>query len=701
VARTHRLPNEYRRRLAGAAALFLAILSATPGLAQRQRARDLGIPFEGRPGSWNAITDVPGVEVGQTTLVEGEGPLVVGEGPVRTGVTAIFPLGRTATEGVAAGWFSFNGAGEMTGTEALAEFGALFGPILLTNTLSVGSVQSAVVEWNRRHIEDPVALYARSLPVVAETWDGFLNDIYGQHVTREDVLRALDNARDGPVEEGNVGGGTGMRTFELKGGIGTSSRVVSTRQGQFTLGVFVQSNFGRRHQMRIAGVSVGDQLTGWMPESPAAKPDNGAIVPGGNSIVVVVATDAPLLAGQLDRVARRVALGLGRSGSIGMDGSGDIFLAFSTANRLKPEEVRSAQLETITDVNPLFEATVQATEEAIVNAMTAAETMTGIDGNVVHALPRERLQEVLRRYNRLREPAQSLAELLDEVHKEEFLLPYAPEKKIFVTEYYTLRSLLRQPGRAAIFLTAFEYRGNFWDIPIDDRNGPSMAARRGFFAYTTDYLGIGESYRPGDGRKVNYLTNAEAVSTLIDFVRRARKVDRVDLIGEGHGCEVAGALAADAERIRSVVLSTWYYKELGTVTKIMTPEFKAFLESQPRGYWVPNVMALTLSHVEDQEIRNYVFASQKDLEVPTGPFLQLFGESALASSVKAARVPALILHPEFGGWPAPGDMKNLERDWGGGATLVALPNSYHASRLEDAQISQRYFQELFDFVDPR
>ena len=381
--------------LACATFLGASILPTATHAQNKVRARDLGIPFDGTPGTFNTITDVAGVEVGHATLIRGKGPLNVGQGPVRTGVTAVFPLGKSATEGVTGGWFAFNGVGEMTGTIFLSELGELYGPLMITNTLSVGAVQAAVIEWNRQHIKEPDALYARALPIVAETWDGFLNDIFGQHVTRDDVFQALDSAASGPVKEGNVGGGTGMRTYEFKGGIGTSSRIVTNEQGQFTLGVLVQSNYGRRPQLRIAGVPVGKEIPDLLPEQGAAEKLEG------NSIIVIIATDAPLLPVQLDRVARRPALALGRNGSIGMNGSGDIFIAFSTGNRLKFGATKMRQLQMVTDLNPLFEATVQATEEAIVNALVAGETMEGINGNVVHAIPHDRLQKVLKKYNRL------------------------------------------------------------------------------------------------------------------------------------------------------------------------------------------------------------------------------------------------------------------------------------------------------------
>lgn len=381
------------------AALLLAALLTTPAFCSETtppRARDLGIPLAGTAGPLNAITDIAGVEVGHATLIRGEGPLVVGQGPVRTGVTVVFPLGKSAMAGVAAAHFTFNGDGEMTGSRFVDEFGELHGPIALTNTLSVGSVHSAIIEWNRRHVTLEDELYARGLPLVAETWDGFVNDIYGQHVHAEDVFHALDSATGGPVPEGNVGGGTGMRTFEFSGGIGTASRQVETEFGRFTLGVLVQSNFGVRAELRMAGVPVGAEITDLLPQTAAVKK------PEGNSIVAIIATDAPLIPTQLKRLARRATLALGRVGSNGHSGSGDIFLAFSTANRMTAywgKEVN--HLSMLPDMDPLFEATVQATEEAIINALVAGRTMTGVDGNTIYALPHERVQHILRQYNRL------------------------------------------------------------------------------------------------------------------------------------------------------------------------------------------------------------------------------------------------------------------------------------------------------------
>ena len=388
------------------AAIFLLAIacaaSAGPALAQtppKPRARDLGVPFDGTPGPLNAITDVAGVEVGHTTLISGEGKLVVGQGPVRTGVTAILPRGKNGDNNVFAGWFSLNGNGEMTGTTWVEESGILEGPVMITNTHSVGVVRDAVIAW-RVHRGAPEAdEYWWSLPVVAETYDGFLNDVNGFHVHPEHVFAALDSAHAGPVEEGSVGGGTGMVCNEFKGGIGTSSRVLAAAQGGYTVGVLVQCNFGRRASLRIAGVPVGKEI----PDKPAyagAFPEN--VIERG-SIIIVVATNAPLLPHQLKRLARRTTLSLGRLGSISSDGSGDIFIAFSTANPgvESPRGVTQVGMLANGAMDPLFAATVQATEEAIVNAMVAADTMTGRDGHTAIALPHDRLREVLKKYNRL------------------------------------------------------------------------------------------------------------------------------------------------------------------------------------------------------------------------------------------------------------------------------------------------------------
>jgi D-aminopeptidase len=373
--------------------LLITIALATRSTAQSgPRARDLGVPFDGTPGPFNAITDVKGVEVGQTTLISGSGPLKVGVGPVRTGVTAVLPRGKDSLDSVFAGWFTLNGNGEMTGTTWVEDSGFLDGPVMITNTHSVGVVRDAVIAWRIKHAPPDEEGYSWSLPVVAETWDGDLNDANGFHVKPEHVFHAMDTARSGPVDEGSVGGGTGMICNEFKGGIGTSSRVLNAKYGGYTVGVLVQCNYGVRSQLRIAGVPVGREI----PDKATRDEDIG-------SIIVVVATDAPLLPNQLKRVARRVSLGLGRNGSFSGDGSGDIFIAFSTAN---PGVSGMKGLHQITmlpnqQLNPIFLATVQATEEAVVNAMVAAKTMKGINDYEVIGLPHDRLREVLKKYNRL------------------------------------------------------------------------------------------------------------------------------------------------------------------------------------------------------------------------------------------------------------------------------------------------------------
>jgi L-aminopeptidase/D-esterase-like protein len=388
--------------------VFLVCLGFVPLLAFAQqssqvkpRARDLGVPFDGAPGTFNAITDVPGVLVGHTTLITGEGKLVVGKGPVRTGVTAILPRGKDSmTDAVFAGWFSQNGNGEMTGTTWVEESGFLEGPVMITNTHSVGVVRDAVVQWRVNHSQPDPTGYWWSLPVVAETWDGWLNDINGFHVKPSDVFHAIDSAHSGRVEEGNVGGGTGMICNEFKGGIGTSSRVVKVDGADYTVGVLVQCNYGRRTNLRIAGVPVGKEI----PQDPAyaSAPFDEA---ERGSIIIVVATDAPLLPTQLKRLAHRATLGLGRDGSISGNGSGDIFIAFSTANPGAEKTGKVLELKMIPndDLDPIFGATVEATEEAIVNAMVAAETMTGIENHRVIALPHDELRAVLKKYNRLAE----------------------------------------------------------------------------------------------------------------------------------------------------------------------------------------------------------------------------------------------------------------------------------------------------------
>ncbi len=381
----------------------LCCVLAVPFLAQAQektkpRARDLGVPFDGTPGPQNAITDVPGVLVGHTTLISGEGKLVVGKGPVRTGVTAILPRGKNFDDAAMAGWWSLNGNGEMTGTTWVEESGFLVGPVMITNTHSVGVVRDAVIQWIVAHKKIGSNDDWWSLPVVAETWDGWLNDINGFHVKPEHAFHAIDSAQSGAVPEGAVGGGTGMVCNGFKGGIGTSSRRFAAEGGQYTVGVLVQCNYGTRKNLRIAGIAVGREIESEDPYASAsfADQDHG-------SIIVVVATDAPLVSHQLKRLARRVSLGLGRDGSISGNGSGDIFIAFSTANSGASATDHIVNLKMLPNekLEPVFSATVQATEEAIINAMVGAETMVGIENHKVIALPHEQLRAVLKKYNRL------------------------------------------------------------------------------------------------------------------------------------------------------------------------------------------------------------------------------------------------------------------------------------------------------------
>ena len=381
--------------------LVAASLAGSPLVAQEApRARDLGIPFPGDPGSLNAITDVAGVRVGHTTIIEGEGELVVGEGPVRTGVTAVIP--RTGGyEPVFAGWYSLNGNGEMTGTTWVEESGFLEGPVMITNTHSVGNVHAATIEWSRdAEANHPIAPGIWwSLPVVAETWDGRLNDINGFHVRKEHVFAAIESASSGPVSEGSVGGGTGMVCNSFKGGIGTSSRLV----GDYTVGVLVQCNYGRRPELLIAGVPVGQELLDWTPAGGAGGSAGGSEFDGLGSIIVVVATDAPLLPHQLKRLARRAPIGIGRMGGYGSNSSGDIFIAFSTANSGAWNRGGNSTVEMMSNdaISPLLLATAQATEEAITNAMVAARTMVGRDGNMVPGLPHDEVRRILAAHNRL------------------------------------------------------------------------------------------------------------------------------------------------------------------------------------------------------------------------------------------------------------------------------------------------------------
>jgi D-aminopeptidase len=367
-----------------------------PAPPKIERARDLGIPFDGTPGKFNAITDVPGVEVGYTTLISGEGKLERGKGPVRTGVTAILPRGLSEmNDSVFAGYFSLNGNGEMTGTAWVEESGFLEGPIVLTNTHSVGVARDAVIAWRLAHGGPDAEGFAWSLPVVAETWDGWLNDVDGFHVKPEHVARAIETAHGGAIEEGSVGGGTGMICYEFKGGTGTASRIVAAvadrgpnETKQYTVGVLVQANCGRRPQLTIRGIEIGKKIPG-----AVYKKETG-------SIIIVIATDAPLLPHQLKRLARRASLGLARTGSVSGNGSGDLFIAFSTANpHAADSSPPTRTIETMSNdlMDPLFTATVEATEEAIINALVDNHDMTGRDDHKVPALPHDRLREIFKR----------------------------------------------------------------------------------------------------------------------------------------------------------------------------------------------------------------------------------------------------------------------------------------------------------------
>ena len=380
--------------------VFGILCLATLALAQtKPRARDLGVHFDGTPGPLNAITDVAGVEVGHSTIIRGEGKLDVGKGPVRTGVTVVLPRGKKNLNPVFAAAYSLNGEGEMTGTLRIEEFGILETAVFLTNTVSVGTVRDAAIAWRLKQGPPDDEGYSWSVPVVAETWDGDLNDANGFHVKFEHVAEALNGARSGPVAEGNVGGGTGMDCFGFKCGIGTASRKLGAKSGGYTVGVLVQANFGSRRNLAIAGVPVGKEI----PEPQPLTGSTQTFDSDSGSILVVVATDAPLLPHQLKRLLRRVPMGLARTGSIGGSGSGDLFLAFSTAHASPNTEAEVKQIPTfpLGAMNPLFAATIEATEEAIINALVAAETMTGIDNREVIALPHDRLRETLKKYNRL------------------------------------------------------------------------------------------------------------------------------------------------------------------------------------------------------------------------------------------------------------------------------------------------------------
>jgi L-aminopeptidase/D-esterase-like protein len=397
---TYRTQRTYKTHFLCALVLLVAFTALArepiPAPPKIERARDLGIPFDGTPGKFNAITDVPGVEVGYTTLISGEGKLERGKGPVRTGVTAILPRGLSEmNDSVFAGYFSLNGNGEMTGTTWVEESGFLEGPIVLTNTHSVGVARDAVIAWRLAHGGPDAEGFAWSLPVVAETWDGWLNDVDGFHVKPEHVARAIETAHGGAIEEGSVGGGTGMICYEFKGGTGTASRIVAAvadrgpnETKQYTVGVLVQANCGRRPQLTIRGIEIGKKIPGAVYQKETG------------SIIIVIATDAPLLPHQLKRLARRASLGLARTGSVSGNGSGDLFIAFSTANpRAADSSPPTRTIETMSNdlMDPLFTATVEATEEAIINALVDNHDMTGRDDHKIPALPHDRLREIFKR----------------------------------------------------------------------------------------------------------------------------------------------------------------------------------------------------------------------------------------------------------------------------------------------------------------
>jgi D-aminopeptidase len=384
---------------------ILLIINLSITYAQKPRARDLGVPFNGTTGQYNAITDVSGVEVGYSTIISGSGENIVGKGPVRTGVTAIFPRGKANKfSPVFANWYSLNGNGEMTGTTWVTESGFLETPIMITNTNSVGVVRDAVLKWYVETDWYKGEEWWYTYPVVGETYDGFLNDIYGFHVKEEHVLEAITDAKSGKIAEGNVGGGTGMMCLGFKGGTGTSSRIVKIKDSSYTVGALVQANFGRKPSLTIAGVPVGSELMDTL-NNELKLPPQSYRKEGDGSIIVVVATDAPLLPHQLKRIAKRVPLGIGNTGGYASNGSGDIFIAFSTANPDAFQRYDFSEVEMLPNdlIDPLLEATVQSVEEAIINAMIAAETMEGINGNKSYALPHGLLVEVLKKYNRLNE----------------------------------------------------------------------------------------------------------------------------------------------------------------------------------------------------------------------------------------------------------------------------------------------------------
>ena len=384
--------------------ILIIILFSSHSFGQKPRARDLGVPFLGITGDFNSITDVKGVEVGYSTMISGKGENIVGKEAIRTGVTAIFPRGKAKKfSPVYANWYSLNGNGEMTGTTWVTESGFLETPIMITNTNSVGVVRDAVLKWYVDTDWYSGEDWWYTYPVVAETYDGFLNDIYGFHVREENVLEAIENSSSGKIAEGNVGGGTGMMCLGFKGGTGTSSRIFKIKNSNYTVGAIVQSNFGAKRNLSIAGVPVGIELKDTLNYVFNAPPKSRR-QEGDGSIIVIIATDVPLLPHQLKRIAQRIPLGVGIVGGRGSNGSGDIFLAFSTANESAFNRDETVTVESIPNdqLTPVFEATVQAVEEAIINAMVAAETMEGINGNKAYALPHKLLIETLKKYNRIK-----------------------------------------------------------------------------------------------------------------------------------------------------------------------------------------------------------------------------------------------------------------------------------------------------------
>lgn len=432
--------------------IFIVILIYFQSYGQNPRARDLGIPFVGITGKFNAITDVKGVEVGYSTIIEGNGKNIIGEGPIRTGVTAIFPRGKAKKfSPVYANWYSLNGNGEMTGTTWVTESGFLETPIMITNTNSVGAVRQAVLKYYVDTDWYNGEEWWYTYPVVAETYDGFLNDIYGFHVKEKHVLEAIENSSGGKIAEGNVGGGTGMMCLGFKGGTGTSSRVIHINDSTYTVGVLVQSNFGAKKNLTIAGVPVGMELLNVKGEIFKGAPLSNR-KQGDGSIIVIVATDAPLLPHQLKRIAQRIPLGIGNVGGRGTNGSGDIFMAFSTANENAFNRKENSSIVSLANdmINPLFEATVQGVEEAIINAMVAAETMEGINGNTSYRLPHDATIEVLKKYNRFQPKV-----IIDNTLLEKYLGKYELEPEFNLTIFKEGENMFAQiTNRIKVELTA-------------------------------------------------------------------------------------------------------------------------------------------------------------------------------------------------------------------------------------------------------